>query len=112
MYVAFPPVGLSIQGKSSCHPFPTGAYGYVSKLKGAPFAKLAGSVYTRVIRRPRPRPETAKSVCRIVSKPVLGETDSPRFWKYWPYGDIPYPFHGSLGDEYGDEPLGSGMDEK
>src|SRR5207245_9615370 len=42
----------------------------------------------------RPRPGTLRSVWRTVSMPVLGETDSPRFEKYWPNGTIPFPSPG------------------
>jgi hypothetical protein len=51
-----------------------------------------------------------KSSCLTVSIPVLGDTDSPRFRKYCPYGTTPLPSQGSLGEEYGDQTVWMGIE--
>src|SRR5437667_10248217 len=53
-----------------------------------------------------------RSVCSTVSIPELGETYSPRFSKYCPYGASPFPSQGSDGAEYGDQTVPIGMEAK
>jgi hypothetical protein len=47
-----------------------------------------------------------------VRVPLLGDTDSSRLLKYCPYGASPSPFHGLVGNEYGDQTLGIGTAPK
>src|SRR2546425_13331145 len=72
--------------------------------------KLYGSVYTLVISRLSPRPGVLRSVCLTVNIPVLGDTNSPKFWKYCPYGTTPLPSQGSPGEEYGDQTVWMGIE--